>query len=105
MLLFQLQYECDRISVYESLSIECKTAKLLSTALCGEGKMPEIFFSRLAIGSNHTSRADHGKIYKVHLDFLNDTTYLPFLLTGPIDLAVTEQHLDSGETRTQSPRQ
>jgi hypothetical protein len=92
------------LSVRCGKSTSIKTAELLSTALCGEGKNPEIFISRLAIGSNHTSRADHGKIYKVHLDFLNDITYLPFPLNGPIDLPVTE-HLDSGETRTQSPRQ
>jgi hypothetical protein len=92
------------LSVRCGKSTSIKTAELLSTALCGEGKNPEIFISRLAIGSNHTSRADHGKIYKVHLDFLNDITYLPFPLNGPIDLPVTE-HLDLGETRTQSPRQ
>ena len=85
------------------LSVRCgkstatKTAELLSTALCGEGQNPEIFISRLAIGANHTSRADHEKIYKVHLDFLSDITYLPLHLMGPIDMPVTE-YIESGAT-------
>ena len=80
------------------LSVRCgkstatKTAELLSTALCGEGHNPEIVISRLAIGTNHTSQADpHEKIYKVHLNFLSNITYLPLHLTGPIDMPVTEK--------------
>ena len=92
------------LSVRCGKSTSTKTVELLSTALCGEDKNPEIVISRLAIGSNHTSRADNVKFKKVHLDFLNDIAYLPFPLNGPIDLPVTE-YLDSGETRTQSPRQ
>jgi hypothetical protein len=70
------------LSVRCGKSTSTKTTELLSTALCGEGKNSEIFISCLAIGSNHTSRADHRKIYKVHLDFLNDIIYLPFPLIG-----------------------
>lgn len=67
-------------------------------------RIQTFFISRLAIGANQTSRADHLKIYQVHLDFLSNISYLPFLNTGPIDLLVTE-YLDFGETRYQSSRQ
>jgi hypothetical protein len=80
-----------------------KVAEILSTALCGEGKHAEIFISRLAIGANQTSKTEHAQIYQVHMDYLKDVVYIPFM-NSAIDTPVTE-YLESGSTLVQTPRQ
>jgi hypothetical protein len=56
----------------------------------------------LAIGANQTTRKDHERIYKVHLDFLNDLVHIPFLVNA-IDTPSTE-YLEAGITLVQTPR-
>jgi hypothetical protein len=91
------------------LSVRCgksemtQVAEILSTALCDKGNIPEIFISRHGLGANQTTAASHARIYAIHLEFLNDVTYIPLPPIGNIDAKVTE-YLENGETRFQSPR-
>ena len=85
-------------------SVSIEVAERLSTSLCGEGVYPEIFISRLALGANQTTRAEHDKIYQVHHDYLADLCHLPFPVKAGLDSPVTE-YMESGETRIQTPRQ
>ena len=84
--------------------VKSQVAQTLSSVLNGEGTNPEIFISRLALGTNRITRGDHERIYQIHHDFMADIIHLPFQSSKQIDIPIVE-YLDTGEQISRTPRQ